>query len=182
MRVRNFFLILFCPFLLVTGCFQDDTEVKSDIQFVPDREYYSAFHRLTLTAESEISAVIYLAKFHGSRQTEVNLILEDLVSAKNRGLNVRVLLEKSNYNDDLNLYNREFMDSLEKYGISTKFESMNTTTHSKCVVFDKETVLLGSTNWTTSALEYNNEANIKIENREIAIQAEKYIDKIWEGR
>ncbi|MCK4526681.1 hypothetical protein KAW18_04860, partial [candidate division WOR-3 bacterium] len=95
---------------------------------------------------------------------------------------VRVLLEKSSWDSTLNVYNQEFIDSLTKYGITASLDSPSTTTHVKCVVFDGESALLGSTNWTTSALEYNNEINLQINDEEICRQIEEYINNLWEDR
>lgn len=167
--------------LLLGGCW-NKVEECSEIHFISDRDYYPAFNRLALRAEERIMAVLYLAKFHKGHETQVNMILEDLINAKKRGLDVRVLLEKSSWDSTLNVYNQEFIDSLTKYGITASLDSPSTTTHVKCVVFDGESALLGSTNWTTSALEYNNEINLQINDEEICRQIEEYINNLWEDK
>jgi len=167
--------------IVSVGCFKDTKEYQ-EIRFVSNRDYYPAFHRLAESSEESIAAVIYLAKFHKAHETQVNMILDDLVSAKQRGLRVRVLLEESNWDSSLNEYNGEFIDSLEKYDIAASFDGETITTHAKCVIFDGESALLGSTNWTTSALEYNNEVNIEIHDEEICAEIEEYINNLWEDK
>lgn len=167
--------------LILISCIKDNPEYD-EIRFISDRDYYPAFHRLATSSRESISAVIYIAKFHKSRETQVNMIFDDLIFAKNRGLEVRVLLELSDWDSSLNAYNREFIDSLLKYDIIASFDNPEITTHAKCLVFDGEITLLGSTNWTTSALEYNNEVNIEIHNEEICREIETYINNLWEDK
>lgn len=74
------------------------------------------------------------------------MLLDDLIDAKQRGLDVRILLEKSDWDSTLNVYNREFVDSLLKYNIMASFDDRTIMTYAKCVVFDGESALLRSTN------------------------------------
>jgi len=174
-------LFIFFVGVGISGCWKNESECP-EARFVSNRDYYPAFHRLALRADDRILAVIYLAKFHREEETEVNMILEDLVSAKERGLSVRILLEKSYWDSSLNSYNQEFIDSLESHGIIASFDDLNVTTHAKCVVFDGEVALFGSTNWTTSALERNNEVNIELHDETICGEIEEYINTLWEGK
>lgn len=167
--------------LILISCIKDSPEYD-EIRFISDRDYYPSFHSLAVNATEKIYAVIYLAKFHKSRETQVNMIFDDLIYAKNRGLDVRVILNLSNWDSTLNNYNKEFIDSLIKYDIIASFDEPEVTTHAKCVVFDGEITILGSTNWTTSALEYNNEVNIEVHNEEICSEIEEYINNLWEDR
>jgi len=178
---KDSIIILILLGLILTGCFKDNPEYN-EIRFISDRDYYPAFHSLSVNASERIYVVIYLAKFHKTRETQVNMILDDLIFAKNRGLDVRVILNLSSWDSTLNSYNKEFIDSLLKYDIIASFDNPEVTTHAKCVVFDGEITILGSTNWTTSALEYNNEVNIELHNKEICSEIERYIDNLWEDR
>lgn len=175
---------MFLPFILISffmtgGCWEQNEEL-TDIEVITNRDYYPVFHHLIKNSEESVLAVIYLAKFHHQKESQVNYILEDLCDARSRGVNVKVLLDKSNWDSTLNEYNKEFIDSLEKYDVVSSFESPDVTTHAKCIVFDNRTALLGSTNWTTSALEYNNEVNIKVSNDELCNELTEYINGLWE--
>jgi phosphatidylserine/phosphatidylglycerophosphate/cardiolipin synthase-like enzyme len=172
-------LILLGLFLI--NCVED-TSLCDEVRFISNRDYYPAFHRLAEGASESIFVVIYLAKFHKTQETQVNMILDDLIFAKQRGLLVRVLLERSSWDSTLNKYNREFIDSLLRYEIIASFDGEATTTHAKCVVFDGECALLGSSNWSTSALEYNNEVNIEIHDKKICGEIEEYINNLWEDK
>ncbi len=58
-------------------------------------------------------------------------------------------------------------------------DSPRKTTHNKMLIVDGETVLIGSTNWTDSSLGTANEANVIINNQEIAAYLEEFFDKLW---
>jgi len=64
-------------------------------------------------------------------------------------------------------------------GIEIKHDSEEVTTHSKLVIIDGKTVILGSTNWSYYGLEKNHEANVLIRSKEIADYFEKYFDELW---
>lgn len=172
-------IIVMSLIMFVLTCWED-VEEPPEVDFVSDRDYYPVFQNIIHEADESISAVMYLAKFHGTNYTQVNRILDDLVEAHSEGVNLKIVLEVSSWDYDLNNYNREFIDSLDKYGIEANFDDSLVATHAKCVVVDSRVVLLGSTNWTTSALERNREVNIKISNNNIGEEVEAYINRIWE--
>lgn len=55
------------------------------------------------------------------------------------------------------------------------------TTHTKMVIIDNSTVILGSHNWTESALMSNHEASIETNCTSIVSKALSYFDNIWAG-
>jgi cardiolipin synthase len=161
------------------GCTQKELPVE-DITVVVDRDYYPVFHDIVSNATGSVHGMIYVARF--TEGSLVERLLEDLENAHKRGIEVKILFEQSGYDSSLNETNRAFMDTLQKLGISARWDSPNITTHAKFVVVDSLTVLIGSTNWTLSALERNNETNVLIKNREIATEFERYFEKLWEEK
>jgi phosphatidylserine/phosphatidylglycerophosphate/cardiolipin synthase-like enzyme len=76
---------------------------------------------------------------------------------------VRILL------DDNIAHNQRTVNSLKGIkNIEIKLDSPQKTTHNKMLIVDGETVLIGSTNWTDSSLGSADEANVIINNKEIA--------------
>jgi len=113
--------------------------------------------------------------------SEVDRIVGDLKYAKDKGLDVKVVFEYSSYDSILNLYNSAFRETLETYNILCRMDNPSTTTHAKVVIIDSSYILIGSTNWSMSALEKNHEANIMIFSPVIGKDIETYFQKIWEG-
>ena len=60
-----------------------------------------------------------------------------------------------------------------------KLDNPNTTTHTKLIIVDGKIVLVGSTNWSHTAINKNHEANVLIYSEEVAQEFERYFSKIW---
>jgi phosphatidylserine/phosphatidylglycerophosphate/cardiolipin synthase-like enzyme len=83
-------------------------------------------------------------------------IFDALLNAKNRGVNVRVMLEENPYNS----YgaNKDMKDKLSHYGIDTKWSNrVYKYTHSKFLVIDKRTGYIMTLNLSKSAFTKNRE-------------------------
>lgn len=86
-------------------------------------------------------------------------ILNELVSAKNAGVKIRVILEKR----VISKTNQETFDKLSNAGIEIKWASKEfKLTHAKFIIIDGEMVLVGSHNLSENALNSNREASVVI--------------------
>lgn len=170
MKRLIFFILIF------SGCSKYNESIP-DIKLVTNRDYFPIVRDLIRLSNEYIYFVIYVAKLDGYNQ--VSMLLDELVQAKERGIEIKVLLDSSSYDNRLNAFNSAFADSLKKYGILFRFDDPDTTTHCKFGIFDGKKVLIGSTNWTYSALERNNEVNILISDIEVAEELKKYFKKLW---
>jgi len=104
-----------------------------------------------------------------------NDLIRELVNAKNRGVNVTVIIEyrtHSGYmNDNLEAYNY-----LSANGVNVKLDNRSVTDHLKLVIVDGYIVYVGSHNWSESALYYNHETSVKIVSEEIAQTFKQYVE------
>ncbi len=100
-------------------------------------------------------------------------IAKALINAHNRGVKVRVLLDKSNIGAK---YSK--MSDLREAGIEVDIDSVSGIAHNKIIIIDKQKVITGSFNFTTSADIRNTENVIIVNNSEIA---KKYIQN-WFAR
>ncbi len=161
-----------------TGC-KEFSSPNPEITLVLDRDYYTTFHNLVSQAKKTVHSVMYVGKIN--KGTLVDRIITDLKEAEARGIEVKAIFEYSSYDSSLNAINQAFQDTLNLYGIKTQWDNPSITTHAKLLIVDSTYILLGSTNWTASALERNHEANIMLNNLELGIKLEEYFTKIWEG-
>ena len=142
---------------------------------VTDRGYYDAAHKIISGAEESVHIVAFEIKYYrqqpGSRQ---NAIIEDLIEAKKRGVDVKVLVDEYSTNNNAH-------SKLRQNGIPVIVDDNKTTTHAKLIIVDGKATLLGSTNLSYFALEKNNEANILIEDRKTAQHFERYFQQLWEN-
>ena len=100
----------------------------------------------------------------------------ELESAVARGVDVRVILEKS--------ISSNFPKSRELLakGIKVKWGSSSfSLTHSKFLVIDREIVIVGSNNWTFHSFNLNREASVKIKSGEVADKFLQVFNLDWEN-
>ena len=92
-------------------------------------------------------------------------ITKALINAHNRGVEVKVLLDKSNIGAK---YSK--MRDLRASGIEVDIDNVSGIAHNKIIIIDKQKVITGSFNFTTSADIRNTENVIIVNNSEIAKQ------------
>jgi phosphatidylserine/phosphatidylglycerophosphate/cardiolipin synthase-like enzyme len=90
-------------------------------------------------------------------------IAEALVKAHRRGVNVQVILDKSQRTQKYSLGG-----FLMNSGIPTRFDAAHAIGHNKIMIIDRETVITGSFNFTKAAEERNAENLLIIRSRELA--------------
>src|SRR3989338_3833522 len=155
-------LIVFCAFHTPSsfGLPADDV-----IPLV-DGDYYPQVHQALITASKSISCVMYMADINPkyNKGWEYNLV-NDLIGAHRRGVAVTVIFdqnvmfwEKSRKGREIERKSREAYELLKKNGVPVYYDSKDRITHNKILVIDNYITIVGSTNWTYSALRKNRAA------------------------
>ncbi len=179
MHISRFFLILIIFFV---GC-----EISSENQntqsllykTVNNRDYFFNVDTLLKGAHSYIHVIMYEMTGSSDSLSEIELLKRDLCNKAESGVDVKVLLEHSGSNYSLNSYNEQSKSYLESAGAKVIFDDDNVITHSKLIIVDGRAIVIGSTNWSTSAIEYNNETSLMISNENIAGIYEVYFENLW---
>ncbi|MFC1513072.1 phospholipase D-like domain-containing protein [Thermodesulfobacteriota bacterium] len=151
-----------------------------EIQLLADKKYYETITHLIRTAKKRIDITMFVFKASQAKKNRPRHILQELATARKRGVRIQVILEKSGYDDNLNMENQRTANRLRRNGISVAFDSSKTTTHAKLAVIDQRLCLLGSHNFTHSALATNHETSLLIDSRELAKQLLAYMEKLPE--
>ncbi len=160
---------------------------NTKIMALNDREYYPVVIEKINDAKKSIHIVMFEIVWYGNPNTDyhkVSKLGRALTNASKRGVDVKVILENGwsygNYKyDKLIEYGKNWSAYFKKYKVQVEFDWSNQTTHDKLVIIDDRIVIVGSTNWSQSALNYNHEANALIESKEVAQQYEKYFQELW---
>jgi len=122
---------------------------------------------------------VYLFKTTNSKKNYSNTIMQELISAASRGVDVEVILEKSGRkNDSLNKSNDFTAKRLRSGGVKVRFDSTGKVTHSKLVVIDRKIVFIGSHNFSHTALSKSNETSLMIESEGVARYFIDYLNRI----
>ena len=139
-----------------------------------NKGYFAVVHHVLSNARSSIYASLLFIS-DPSSSSVVRQLLNDLVSAKGRGVDVRVLIEVATYDWG----SSEAYEYLSSRGVDVRWDSPSKFTHTKLIVVDGETVILGSTNWSHSAIDRNNEVSVLINSSEIGQFYREYFLSLW---
>lgn len=89
-------------------------------------------------------------------------LAEELYAARRRGVPVRVLLERSSWNDGLNTLNEAAAATLRASDVEVRFDDPDTVTHAKLLLTD-DVAFVGTNNWGYNGLIVDHEAGVMIE-------------------
>jgi len=158
-----------CPKSAAAGC--------DDVTVVPlvDRDYFREVDKLIASSNRSIYISMFSMKYYTNyRDSHENLLLDSLIAANKRGVDVRIIIDEWGTDDDAALKH------LSEGGINIKYDSPDLTTHTKIIIIDGRIVVVGSTNWSYYAIDENHEANVVVHSEIIGKYFENYFEKIWE--
>ncbi|MBR58735.1 MAG: hypothetical protein CMH54_12035 [Myxococcales bacterium] len=139
-----------------------------------------AFLGAVQNATERIDAVIYTA--NPSPQFPdgpVMNFLNALGDAAARGVQVQIVMEKSDYDDVVNSLNHQTRDLLQSMGVTVRFEEIDRITHSKLLVADDEAVV-ATGNWTYGGFETNHEMALRIGDSDTVTALRAYAKALFE--
>ncbi|TQV77484.1 hypothetical protein FLL45_05955 [Aliikangiella marina] len=129
---------------------QSSGEIKQSAYFSPGKDCERKIIQLINQAQFEIKVCVFTISN--------DKISKALVKAHKAGVNVRICSDNDKSQDlgsDIEL--------MAKKGIEVRLDQTENHMHHKFAIFDNQTLLNGSYNWTRSASEYNDE-NIVVSN------------------
>jgi len=150
-----------------------------DVQVVLDAQYFQVAMKMIQEAKHSIQVMMFeMGYYDRNPNTPSNLLIQELINAKKRGVKVEVILEVREGEDRTAKRNRHTGKILSDGGVEVIYDSLFKTTHAKLMVVDGKLTLLGSTNWTYYALTNNNEASVLIRSQEVARALQDYFDRV----
>jgi len=120
------------------------------------------------SASSSIDVELYVFSYRR--------LADELIGAKERGVRVRVLLEPTLSGSNPNL---EMAEYLGDAGIEVRWALPSRTNHAKFAIIDGRKVLVGSHNWSYSAMSTNREASVLVEDEEAVGEFEAVFEEDW---
>lgn len=171
--------VLVASFVIVAAPAHPSEFNSARVATLKNREYATALMGGIREARSSVILCCYLFKTTGSPTNLPLAIADELIRAHQRGVDVTVILERSeDVDDSLNRENHETARILSRRGVKVRFDSIRKTTHSKVAVIDSRYVYLGSHNLSQSALTRNNEISVLIDSPEMAKEMEDYLGRL----
>lgn len=157
-----------------------DLEARLDelAHVLTDKEYYHSIKSDLENATETILVAMYSMIYDpGDSYDWANDLIKELVYAKDRGVNVTVIIEYRTFFDYMD-ENLEAYEYLSDNGVTVKLDNDTDTDHLKLVIIDDKIVYVGSHNWSESALYYNRETSVKIISEDIAEIFKTYFETI----
>ncbi len=146
---------------------------------IVNREHFPYLDDLLKKAKKRIHIMMYDMRYYPQYPGgEATRLLNDLIAAKQRGVEVKVLLEKSDYHKRLNRTNTQTASYLKENGIEVKFDPEETITHSKLIIVD-DVAVVGSCNWSHGQLERSHNSSVLINDPQVTGSYEEYFDNLW---
>jgi len=156
---------------------------NSPAVILANEDFMPALLKAIDDARDEILLSLFSFKAGKYKDSYPDRIAAHLERAVKRGVKVYVVLETSeNPSEELSMQNRKTGTFLQNRGMTVFYDSPRRTTHTKLIVIDRKLVLLGSHNFTQSALKYNNEISVLLNSPELAGQARNYILRIMQEK
>jgi hypothetical protein len=103
----------------------------------------------------------------------VNVLVDDLIAAEDRGVDVKVVFEDSKFKASRLAYQK-----LKNEGVDVYFDTPEELLHVKGVAIDDKYIFIGSANWSRAAIEDNYEVTYLEESPEDAMAFREYVESI----
>lgn len=150
---------------------------EGEVLVVNDQDYYPTAKKLIDDADESIFVIAFEMKYYDRYpDSKTNQLIEALIDAQNRGVNVRVLTDE--YLDKYDSGASNLVRMLRQKGVDARLDGSERTTHAKVLVVDGKYVLLGSTNWSFTSFEKNAEANVLVHSKGLASDFERYFNNL----
>ena len=127
---------------------------------------------------------IKLAMFHIALPKEkhpTKVLLDELVNAKNRGVEVKVLLDRDRETDPYKstVINTQAKEYLEANGIECRFDKEEILLHSKYLIVDDNLCVLGSHNWSAGSYFQFDDLSLVVKSSELSQQLTNRFENLW---
>jgi len=151
-----------------------------EIKTVVNRQHFPELISLLDGGRRRIWVVMYGMSYNERYPgSHPNRLIEALGQAARRGVDVRVILDRSDYNEGINRVNDETSERLGKTGVKVRFDREDVTTHAKLVIVD-EKAMVGSANWGYQAMDVRNESSLLVQDKAVVEDLTRYFLEMWD--
>ncbi|MBS7634650.1 hypothetical protein KEJ34_04025 [Candidatus Bathyarchaeota archaeon] len=142
-----------------------------------DQAYYYSIRTDLQRSSKSILVVMYSMIYdpYHDPPNWANDLIEELINAKRRGVNVRVIIEYRTYSGFLenNLWAHNYLFS---NGVSVKLDDEPDNDHLKLVIIDDKIIYIGSHDWNDPSLFSNHEISVKIVSEKLSKTLREYVE------
>ena len=157
--------------LLAQSIYAQETFLPAKVRDISDRAYEKAVIGLLDGAKESIVISMYDVTIGKSEQNPTQLLLNDLLEARQRGVEVVIYLNTDFRKRDITskkLFKNINLKKLQEAGCVIHLMPSSPRLHDKLIIVDSRYVIEGSVNWSISALKSNFESATLIDSPELA--------------
>ena len=159
---------------------ETDPDAIEGVSYLSGSAYIDVLTTLLQNATESIAVSMFY--FHvGSLEDPGGLVFSELIAAKARGVSVRVILDddfEGDYHNARNV-NRNTFQLLNDNSIEHLPYYGDISNHSKLVIVDKQHVLAGSHNWTTSSFYRYQDNSFYVLSDSFGASLTAYFNALW---
>ena len=146
-----------------------------------DGQYLPFVRDLIGVAKESISVMMFFMKYEDGTNYVVNSLLKSLIDAHNKGVGVRVILDKDAQDavTESRLINEPAFQVLKKNNVPVVYDREDRMTHSKFAVVDGRHTVIGSHNWTGGSFLAYDDTSVYVGSRELGQKCQGFFDAIW---
>jgi len=166
--MKRIISILFLIVISFSFSLEVEAAKADELIFLPKKTYFDAVHNALKEAKESIYVMMYVLMAGEGPAYPENILIQDLIDAKKKGLKVKVILDESVKDFDESVLNTKAYQRLLENGVDVRFDAPYKTTHVKLIVIDEYITILGSHNWSLTAFQLNNESSVLIKSKRLA--------------
>lgn len=152
------------------GRYRETETPLRPVELILDRNFTGKARSFIDLAQSEIRLCAYAWRWYANEpEIEIQKFNVSLFKAMQRGVKIKCLVN-----------NYSMYSYFSNLGFVCKFVDRTRMLHTKAIVIDQKTLILGSHNLTKRANSDNFEASVAIQDFETVQQFSTYFDKMWE--
>jgi len=170
-RFFLFLVLVFTVSLATSFLYSADDFVLSRVKDISDRNYEEAVIQLLDNAKDSVVISMYSINLGKGDVNPVKLLLNDLLEARQRGVNVTLYLNTRFQDDEKSgtvLIKSPYLKKLKDAGCIVHFIHSNRKLHDKLIIVDNRYIVEGSANWSNAALRRNFESSTLIDSQDLA--------------
>lgn len=157
-----------------------DSVLAPRTSLLPGKHYYYHVRDAIRGAEARVD----VAMFHIALPTSdhpTKRLLDALAEAHERGVRVRVLVDRDRPTDPYNsaVINAAAVNFLLDAGVSVRVDAPGNLLHSKFLVIDADRTIIGSHNWSAGSYFGFDDLSVDVESSAFARSARRRFDDLW---